>query len=1081
MTDSLAKDMILDSPVEGHDKKWRQRLRNPWACSLYTLVTTAAAFAALFLMVQSFLVRQLDVKGCEMSYMRPAYIELESFDMEHTRFASKYSLYLYREGGIDEDPRVRRPVERHKQRTDKMQVKGVPVLFIPGNAGSYKQVRSLASEAAYHYHNNIREDVGARQAGKRPLDFFSVDFNEDITAFHGQTLLDQADYLNDAIAYILSLYHTPGHVLRDSHLPDPASVIIVGHSMGGVVARTMLTMPNYQARSINTIITLAAPHARPPVSFDGDIVRTYKGVNDYWRHAYSQKWAIDNPLWHVTLISIAGGGLDTMISSDYAAIESFVPETHGFTVFTSSMPNVWTGMDHLAITWCDQNRKSVIRALYDVIDASRATQTVTRAQRMRGFKKWFLSGLEDVTEKTLPHKEAKTLLTLEEDSAIVPQGERLVIRNLGRNKQTPHAYLFAVPPLDAERRKFTLLTNEKLDSLGEHGTLEVLFCSVFPSAPGQSTTLFSMNMDLSGDSTGATRLACKNAASDIIALPASTAQSTYPFKTGQRPFSYLQYELEDLAEYKFVAIVDKSSGPSAGWVVAEFSTTSDSLVKVDMGLQRLLTTGLSFRLPARRPLTVDIKVPALHSSLLAYNVHITKQSCDKGELFAPLLRQYVTDVYESKFFVNVQDASINLHGVSPYMPPALHSKQPTNGLSLQVWIDPTCDSSVDFSLKVDVLGSLGKLWMRYRIVFAAFPILIVALVLRQQFKVYDETGVFMSFAQSLNECLSTSIPLTLAALTFLSIVLAGSRHQSVKYGSVDGAPANATTMLDKADHELLLGSDDPFFWFLVPLFGLMCTGICVTVNYIALLLEYIFALIYSSVRRSTPRKDEAKRLPSAFAATPTRQRILTSCILLSLVSTVIPYHFAYVILCLVQLATSVRSFRLARETHLDSHYNFHNYTHSILILMLWILPINLPVLVVWIRNLTIHWLTPFSPHHNILSIMPFVFLVETLSAGRMVPRNVQSQSSRSSISMAMVTNVLLFSIGAYAAVYGVTYAYVLHQLANILCAWLVAVHFFDVSRLPSYGVGKIRGSWGSLLDRGTGGRGVDGEETKKRP
>jgi glycosylphosphatidylinositol deacylase len=169
--------------------------------------------------------------------------------------------------------------------TDSLQVKGVPVLFVPGNAGSYKQVRSLAAEAAYHYHNTVQQDVDASKAGKRPLDFFSVDFNEDITAFHGQTLLDQAEYLNDAITYVLSLYHTPGKFYRDSSLPDPTSVIIVGHSMGGVVARTMLTMPNYQANSINTIVTLAAPHARPPVSFDGDIVRTYKGVNDYWRHA----------------------------------------------------------------------------------------------------------------------------------------------------------------------------------------------------------------------------------------------------------------------------------------------------------------------------------------------------------------------------------------------------------------------------------------------------------------------------------------------------------------------------------------------------------------------------------------------------------------------------------------------------------------------------------------------------------------------------------------------------------------------------------------------------------------------------
>lgn len=72
--------------------------------------------------------------------------------------------------------------------------------------------------------------------------------------------------------------------------------------------------------------------------------------------------------------------------------------------------------------------------------------------------------------------------------------------------------------------------------------------------------------------------------------------------------------------------------------------------------------------------------------------------------------------------------------------------------------------------------------------------------------------------------------------------------------------------------------------------------------------------------------------------------------------------------------------------HSEANYNFFNYCHTILVLMIWILPINIPVLVVWVRNLAVHWLTPFSSHHNILSIMPFIFLVETLSTGRMVPR-----------------------------------------------------------------------------------------------
>ena len=69
-----------------------------------------------------------------------------------------------------------------------------------------------------------------------------------------------------------------------------------------------------------------------------------------------------------------------------------------------------------------------------------------------------------------------------------------------------------------------------------------------------------------------------------------------------------------------------------------------------------------------------------------------------------------------------------------------------------------------------------------------------------------------------------------------------------------------------------------------------------------------------------------------------------------------------------------------------AHINFANYAHSILILMLWILPINALVLLVWAHNLVVHWLMPFSSHHNVLSIMPFILLVETMTSGAMVPR-----------------------------------------------------------------------------------------------
>ena len=632
-----------------------------------------------------------------------------------------------------------------------MQVKGVPVLFIPGNAGSYKQARCLAFESAQYYHTSVQQDPQALKEGITSLDFFTVDFNEDFSAFHGQTILDQAEYLNDAVAYILSLYHDPRRAQRDPGLPDPSSVILVGHSMGGVIARTMLTMSNYQSNSINSIITMSAPHARPPISVDAESLRTYKRINDYWRQAYTQKWANDNPLWHVTLISIAGGGLDTVVPSDFASLESLVPNTHGFTVFTSGIPDVWTGADHIQTTWCVQLVKPIVRSIFHSLDVHRPGQTKARAERMRIFKRWYLTGLEDVAEKTLSHKEPSTVLTLEDDAnLLMSMGERLVIRNLGRTDKA-RTHILPIPlPTTPDSKTFTLLTDQRLQDLATNNQVEVLFCSVFPLQPGQTSTLFSMSMDLAGDPAGSTRLACKNAASDVIRLPASTRYSSHSYDKAQ-PFSYLQYRLEDLADYQFAAVVDRAAEPSQGWVIAEVGDQVNAIVKTTVGLQQLLTFGLHLKLPAERPLMTEVKIPALHSSLLAFTLTLGKQACgDSADLFTPLLRQYLVEPHESKYFVNVKGANISLHGVAPFMPPPLRAHAVNRGVSLQFWSDPTCNSSIDMSLKVDVAGSMGKLVMRYRMVFAAFPLVIVALVLRKQFKVYDESG--KSFSWELATC-----------------------------------------------------------------------------------------------------------------------------------------------------------------------------------------------------------------------------------------------------------------------------------------------------------------------------------------
>lgn len=100
----LARD-ITDENMEGWSRRrWRQR--NPWSFSLLTFGTMAIASLLLYAIAESFTNRQRDQPGCKGVYMSPSYIRFLDFDTEHTRFGSKYSLYLYREFNIDHDQRV---------------------------------------------------------------------------------------------------------------------------------------------------------------------------------------------------------------------------------------------------------------------------------------------------------------------------------------------------------------------------------------------------------------------------------------------------------------------------------------------------------------------------------------------------------------------------------------------------------------------------------------------------------------------------------------------------------------------------------------------------------------------------------------------------------------------------------------------------------------------------------------------------------------------------------------------------------------------------------------------------------------
>uniref|UniRef100_A0A803VI64 GPI inositol-deacylase n=1 Tax=Ficedula albicollis TaxID=59894 RepID=A0A803VI64_FICAL len=287
----------------------------------------------------------LSENRCSMTYMYeyPEYLKIKLPKKTARRYPA-YELYLYGEGSYAEENK-------------NLLLTGIPVLFLPGNAGSYKQVRSLGSIAL-----RKAEDVDF----KYHFNFFSVNFNEELVALYGGSLQRQTKFVHECIKVILKLY-------RDQEFA-PSSVAIVGHSMGGLVARALLTLKNFKPELINLLITQATPHIAPVMPLDRYLTDFYTAVNSHWILKAQD-------LRNLTTLSVAGGFRDYQVRSGLAFLPRLSQHDSALSVVSSAVPKAWASTDHLSIVWCKELILATIRAFFDLIDEN--TRQITEDPKKR--------------------------------------------------------------------------------------------------------------------------------------------------------------------------------------------------------------------------------------------------------------------------------------------------------------------------------------------------------------------------------------------------------------------------------------------------------------------------------------------------------------------------------------------------------------------------------------------------------------------------------------------------------------------------------------------------------------------------
>ncbi|KZT24547.1 PGAP1-domain-containing protein [Neolentinus lepideus HHB14362 ss-1] len=875
-------------------------------------------------------------QGCRMSWMSPSYVLQDKFDKSWTRLSRRYSLWLYREVGWDSH-----------------ELQGAPVLFIPGNAGSSHQVRSIASSGTRQYFASpsvTSPDFLARRV--KPLDFFALEFNEDLSAFHGPTLMAQTSYAHAAITYILSLY------------PRNTSIIVLGHSMGGVVSTSLLPDPR-----ISAIITMSTPHTLPPARFDRRIEDIYMKNTDVLENDFTP------------ILSLCGGAIDMQIPSEACILPLGKGEdVYRRTVFTTALEGAWTGVGHLAMVWCHQVRWRVARAALEIA----ALTSTNSLEKGNVLDRWLPGGNERHPAYTGDMNDSFVLENIQEYEAL-PDGMKLILRN----PTGSHTYLLPISVPSQNSKLFTIyLSGGTLLPYGKR-------VHQLPSRMGASVHICAPSSYIIPE------IRCRPLQPTTLnVIPNPRLSQLFPLPDEGTDESeglvMLSAELPTTDENVSGYVAVRLEGAEGnGWIVAGVEDQQKIVNKASW------TAPFTGPVPVavRGGLTQEIFFPNLVSNALVVYKLIPVFSSDPGACSAsllPPLLSHASSASETSYHPLALPPSshqilLHTHAAAPYISTFVPSADlpseavSDHGLRLRIFSSnehQPCKIDA-LTIHVDWWATIGRWAARYWTACVIWSVAIAAILMWSAITQIEETESVTSPTLTLHTYARGTLPILLPVVFVAAIV-----------------PWPTEFYLGLGWHSLATG-----------LIG-GCIAVLLVMTSSGLVAVTWFMLIcgMAVMRRLTmifgrPREDTSVR----------RNTILSISLVFVLIFFFVPWQvaflgnwFIFLWVCgtksleisgassprveavpLVHRAGTMASNTCSRnddDNVTDSSraraivQSTHNFYLHFLLLKTLLLPLVAPVLAVWVRTLyTAGLTTPFDGDHNFLFVAPWLILVDYTS------------------------------------------------------------------------------------------------------
>ncbi|KAJ2413191.1 GPI inositol deacylase, partial [Coemansia sp. RSA 2530] len=1038
---------------------------------------------------QSYFHGQPDVAGCAMSYSRPRFVEQTEFDDRWTRFSTKYKLYLYREGGYDASDEAFR----------------IPILFVPGNAGSHKQVRSIASASATAFMELASNNPGAFDRGQIGYDYFTVGLNEELTALHGYSILEQADFINDAIRYILSLY--PGtrakHQLssKGTTFALPTSVVVVGHSMGGVVARTAFTLPNHIVGSIQAIFTLSTPHNNPTASLEYYVDKVYSSVNSFWRHGFH-----NGTLDDVSLVSIAGGNLDSMINSDYTYIGELAPGRNSLSILSTGVDDVWLSLDHQSILWCAQMAKKFSKMLVRIMDARRPSQLLPLDQRMSIMRRQLSSDWENGANGVAEAPAVKQSSSDDYSYVYVHRGgiARMVPEDLHRllaqgqaskARRSGSALLHLLPVNGASGDSVVQLTYDpRLFAKARNSGLAADYPVVLLGCNGIKAEPNGTDAEV--------RVACQGIPAP---LPTKLPIRRVDDDPEQPLFAlhYVEMPVSSIRQFEYVGVQMPAKPGVAGFLHATIAKGVENLESSPSYLRLLRPVDIhtppasKSRMGSSARTRIRLDVPespffVFRGTLTMRRSTTSSRVMTAAPRFEPIIRQSDGRRFESRFWYGQSTADFAIHGRGAYVPSdvisnaedsELKSAGQWDGLVVDVWADPDYYTGFELALQINWYSSLNRTIKRYDMALLAMSFVWACLVMLHQLRTWN-AGVSLE-AKPNSRCRGVATPAFPSCLTSierlirngtLAVLLGAAVLTPILQEVVAHLMQNVWSPARLASWNNLFMGDRGSGWVLglvpallvivslgfVALEAIVLTAICSVASWAVAEVSGRF----ESTRKHWSRHDvleavsEDGRLKPRFVKIPVRPLIATVAFVV-FVCTFVPYQFAFLVIYMAQLFTAIRTMghaylaapqsatTLTPQRVLVSEVLRDRARYQLGLLLFWTssLPYCAPELLVWVRNLSVLWFEDAPSDHNLANMAGY-FALRLLASYHIVPRLTFNATERLAPSrtawwLRIMTYAFFALAVAYAWMYSIRRPYILYSLANAISAWLALVQFAE--------------------------------------